>query len=299
MKILCIGHATYDITLTTKEYPEENIKLYVDGRVECGGGPASNAAYLLGKWGMDTTFVGLIGNDLYGKKIKEEFEAVNVDTKYLKMDNSKETTTSMIIANTTKGTRTILTYKNNNIKMEDIDLDFEPDVILVDNQEPELSKMMLKRYPKAISIMDAGRSSKEAEEISHLVNYVACCHEFAEFVTGLEMDYNNPKTLLEVYTKMDQLYDSEVIITLESHGCLFKKDNKVILLPSIKVTAVDSTGAGDIFHGALTYGLANNYPLEEALKIGNIAGALSVEKVGSRNSIPSKEEMKKYYHEFK
>ena len=57
----------------------ENTKNRVRNRVECGGGPASNAAYLLGKWGIETYFSGIVGNDLYGHNIKHEFQKVNVN----------------------------------------------------------------------------------------------------------------------------------------------------------------------------------------------------------------------------
>ena len=70
-----------DITMAVDSFPKENTKNRIDNRVECGGGPAGNAAYLLGKWGMDVHFAGVVGNDEYGKRIKEEFESVNVNTK--------------------------------------------------------------------------------------------------------------------------------------------------------------------------------------------------------------------------
>ena len=54
MKILCIGHASYDITCPVDEYPVENTKYRLMDKVSAGGGPASNAAFLLGKWGIDT-----------------------------------------------------------------------------------------------------------------------------------------------------------------------------------------------------------------------------------------------------
>ena len=72
MKIVCIGHAAYDITIPVLTYPVENTKNRVHDRIECGGGPACNAAYLLGCWKSDVEFVGVVGNDSYGKKIVEE-----------------------------------------------------------------------------------------------------------------------------------------------------------------------------------------------------------------------------------
>ena len=70
-------------------------------------------------------------------------------------------------------------------------------------------------------------------------------------------------------------------------------------MPAIKVKTIDSTGAGDIFHGAFVYGLAHNFSLEKALKYATIAGALSVTRVGSYHSIPTLEEMNDVYEQVK
>ena len=74
MKILCLGNVAYDITLPMEDYPVENVKYRLTNRVECGGGQASNCAYLLAKWGMNVAFAGVVGNDYYGELIRKEFK---------------------------------------------------------------------------------------------------------------------------------------------------------------------------------------------------------------------------------
>ena len=71
-------------------------------------------------------------------------------------------------------------------------------------------------------------------------------------------------------------------------------DNEYEIIPSIKVTALDSTGAGDIFHGAFTYFIANGYSLKETIHLASITGAISVTRVGSRYSIPMLQEVLDY-----
>ena len=66
-------------------------------------------------------------------------------------------------------------------------------------------------------------------------------------------------------------------------------------MPGLKCNAVDTTGAGDIFHGAFTYGIANGFDMEKTVMISNIAAGLSVQKMGSRLSIPSLSEVLDYY----
>lgn len=296
MKILVIGHAAYDITMAVDSFPKENTKNRIDNRVECGGGPAGNAAYLLGKWGLDVHFAGVVGNDEYGKRIKEELESVNVDTKYLEFSDDFNTTNSFIVANKENGSRTVFAYRDKNMQMKEFVLDFEPDIILFDGQEMDMTNKLLDKYPNAISIIDAGRPTEEIIEICKKVNYLVCSKYFAETVTNISMEDNG--SMSKAYNYMKEIFNNEIIITLEDKGCLYGLDNQIKIMPSLEVDAIDTTGAGDIFHGAFTYGIAKKYPLEKVLKIANIAGALSVTKVGSKYSMPNKEEIKDYEADF-
>ena len=73
MKIVCIGHAAYDIVIPMEGYPIENTKNRLNIKIEGGGGPAATAAYLLGKWGCDVSFLGVVGSDQYGNYIKKAY----------------------------------------------------------------------------------------------------------------------------------------------------------------------------------------------------------------------------------
>lgn len=297
MKILCVGHASYDITIPMCGFLEENTKLRIDTKFECGGGPACNAAYLLGKWGLDTTFIGVVGNDKYGNYIKKELDEVHVDTRYMRILSGYETTSSIIFANVESGTRTIVSYRPGEAeKMKNIDLDFKPDVILIDGHEFELSKTLMETYPEAVSIMDAGRVTEDNLKLAKMVDYLVCSKEFAETVSEVKLDGTNYELL---YQKMKEIFEKNIIVTLEDKGCLYELDEELRIMPGIEVKTIDSTGAGDIFHGAFTYGVASNWDLETILKFANVTAGLSVTKIGSRNSIFELEEIKKKYAEFK
>ena len=69
MKVICVGHSTYDTTLPVDEYPTENVKYRLEHHIECGGGPAANGAFLMAKWGMDVSIASAIGNDFYADQI--------------------------------------------------------------------------------------------------------------------------------------------------------------------------------------------------------------------------------------
>ena len=129
MKALCVGHATYDITLPTNEFPVENKKMRIKKQVACGGGPACNASYLLAKWGIDTTFAGIVGDDYYGNNIISELEKVGVNTKYVEKNKDIQTDSSYIIANLSNGSRTIITAKEQTIAKLSKNIDLKADIL--------------------------------------------------------------------------------------------------------------------------------------------------------------------------
>lgn len=297
MKIFCIGNASYDITMPVSKFPKENNKYRVESRTECGGGGACTASYLLGKWNMDIYFFGSIGNDTYGNIIKKELDEANVDTTYLSIDSDYKTALSLVIPNVTNSSRTIITNRDKNMKLN-IELPNDiPDVILMDGEEYETSIVMLEKYKDSISIMDAGKINDNVIELSNRSKYLICSKRFAEKYTNIKFDLNDNENIKTIYKKLKNDFKNEIIITLEENGALYLYNNELRIMPGVKVSAIDTTGAGDVFHAAFAYCMANNFDLEKSIKISNIAGALSTRNIGIRNSIPKLEEVLKIYEE--
>lgn len=298
MKALVIGHSSYDIACPVNEYPVENTKYRLDEVVMCGGGPAGNAAYLLGKWGVDTYYAGVVGSDDYGNKIKKEFENIGVHTEYLETNYEQPTSVSFIMINKQTGSRTLFNIANSRPNMKKYDFNVDPDVILVDGHEYNASLAALNKYPNAISVIDAGRITPELLELCKYTKYIVTSKGFAETVAKMKFDYANPNSLVQIYTIVKNRYPkSEIVITLEDHGCLYSVNNEIKIMPGLKVKPVDTTGAGDIFHGAFTYAISRGFDIEKCVRFSNIAAGLSIEKIGARLSIPSLTEVSNYYNE--
>ena len=295
MKILCIGGSAWDITLPISNYPIENKKYRIEKKYECGGGSANNAAYLLGLWGNDVYLASSIGNDIYATKIKEELEKVNVNTTYFE-EKDYPTTTSYIINNLNNGSRTIITNKHPLMKFStEFKIPINPDIIFVDGNDYEMSLKMFNENPDAIKIIDAGSLKNGTKELCKLCDYVVCSNDFARDYTGINFKCSEFDKVKEAYQNLEQDFSGKIIITLEEYGSFTKIENEYKVIPSIKVNSVDSTGAGDIYHGAFTHFIANNYSYLDSIKYANIAGALSVEKIGSKNSMPTKDEVLSYH----
>lgn len=292
MKVICVGHSTYDTTLPMDSYPIENVKCRIRNHIECGGGPASNGAYLLAKWGMDVTIASVIGKDYYGDQIIDDFIKIGANTEYLEQKEGHATSSSYIIANTSNGSRTIITSKKDPIRKLSKEVDIEAGLILIDGEHPETAHEVLDKNPNAISVLDAGRLNDDTRALGKKVTYVVCSKDFAEEFSNKKIDsYDNISRLIEIYEELRAYFNTNIVITLEAAGSFTKIDGNYEIIPSIKVKALDSTGAGDIFHGAFTYFIGNGYSLKETIKYASITGAISVTRIGSRNSIPTLNEV--------
>ena len=234
--------------------------------------------------------------DNYGEKIKKELNSVGVNTKYIEELPGIPTTTSYILNNKLNGSRTIVTNRNSRLHFSyDFEIDIKPDIILFDGNYFEMALDIIEKNPQAIKIIDAGNMREGIVEIAKRCDYVVCSNDFAREYTNINFDYQNMLKIEEVYDKLAKDFNGQVVITLEQLGSLTKINNEFKLVPSIKVESVDSTGAGDIYHGAFTHFISQRYSLLDTMKYSNIAGALSVTKIGSKNSMPNLEDVIKYH----
>lgn len=295
MKVLCIGHACYDIIMPVEKYPLENTENRIKTQVECPGGPALTAAMLLGKWDVETYLMSVVGDDNYAPLIIKSLNDANVNTKYIIKKQGEQTTKTFVILNQENASRTLFNVSAASDEKYEINYDFSPDIILMDGEHYNLSAQAIKKFPNAIRIIDAGKLTERTAALCKVCDYVVCSREFAELASRERIDYTKPDSLKVVMNKLTEQFPGTIIITQEEKGCLYKIDEKIKMMSGIKVNAIDTTAAGDIFHGAFAYGVAKKLPLEKILKIANIAAGISVKTIGSSISIPEVEEVYKIY----
>ncbi|OUP62438.1 carbohydrate kinase [Drancourtella sp. An177] len=300
MNIFCIGQSAYDITVPIEGAIEENRKYRVLEYFECGGGPAFNAACLCGKWGANVELISRIGSDEYGKKLKETLQKYHVGTEYLIPCPGMKTPHSMIIAGKAKGSRTIFNFPGTREKTEYHIPEKKADVILSDGHEPEISLAMIAANPQAISVADAGTFRESTYKVAQKTDYLICSEDFARQYTGKGIHLEEWDICEEIFRQIEQINGRHAVVTLGENGLLYrKKDGSLGHMPACQVKAVDSTGAGDIFHGAFAYGLTRKWNMEKNLIQSTCASGLSVQKIGGLTSIPEFEEVQKKYNKYK
>lgn len=293
MRAICVGNSTYDITLPLDKFPIENKKSRVDNLIKCAGGSALNAACLLSKWNESVTFYSVVGKDIYGKKILQNLKNMKVCCKYIEKVKDYETPISFILVNKSNSKRTIITTNKNNKEELNKKIISNADVILLDGTFYLTAMSVINKNKNAIKILDAGKVTENVKKLGKLVDYVICSKEFAEEFTKQKIDVNNLDCLIKCFNILKKFFKNNIIITMDEYGSFTKLDEYKII-PTIKTSSIDSTGAGDIFHGAFAYFITRKSNIEEVIKLSSVAAALSTEKLSANNSIPSLSEVLKY-----
>ena len=290
LDVLCIGHVSYDISFTLDEFPREDQKYSVSrGFSEAGGGPAANAACLLSRWGLRSGYAGLAGNDIYGAQAVKELQEEGVNLRLLQRPEGFDTPLSGIIINGSTGTRTLINRRDDDapvpVPETDSWKDLNPQVLLTDGHYHSLALEARERFPEAPLILDGGSWRKGTQVMAREADFLIVPEAFARDAAGvrdLESRENRHRALETLF----QLGGAPTAITLGGRGLIHKDGANEGFLEAFPAKAVDTTGAGDIFHGAFAYCLYWGMDWEESLVFSSLAASFSVEKPGARSSIP-------------
>jgi sugar/nucleoside kinase (ribokinase family) len=267
-------------------YPAENSKTETKLLIESGGGPAANAAWLLGHWGVPTAFAGVLGQDDYGGKAVKELVDAGVDCRLVEHRTKHVTPLSFIIVNRTTGSRTVVNRKvpSAGLRLPRPSLQgLDPKLLLFDGHELDASLAAMEAFPSAVTVLDAGSMREGTTTLAAKVHYLICSERFAAQVTG-EADVLAHQA--DCLRRLRELCGNVVVVTLGANGAIFDTGECQGHLPALPVGAHDTTAADDIFHGAFAYALLKRLTLQKALQLAIVAAGLSVQRQGGRPSVP-------------
>lgn len=298
MAILSIGFSCFDQFFFINEWPQENTKNFCHDFIESGGGPCANAAWLLGLWGENIHYIGHLNDDIYGKRIIQEFAQAGVNTGHVIFSDEMITPLASVLVNRLSGSRTIVTRKmqvppaltfDQKLKLDELAEKLiatdEPTTILIDGHEPEISEYMLKRLPAARVVMDCGSLRQSNLQLAPYTDYFVVSEHFARDYMGMDA-LNTEADLKSALLSLNEICRGEAFITLGEKGCAFLKNGLLQIVPGWLCNAMDTTGAGDIFHGAFTYGVHYSWHIDNIILFASLAAAISIEKKGVRESMP-------------
>jgi sugar/nucleoside kinase (ribokinase family) len=290
MDVLCVGHAAWDISALVDDYPAEDSKCETRALLECGGGPAANAAWLLSSWGVACALAATVGRDAYADRVIEEFVRAGTDVSLVHRSPVDPTPVSVILASERTASRTIVNRKAaaaaSPVRIAARPPWAEaPKVLLFDGHEPDASLEAMALYPDARTILDAGSARPGAVELARRVEHLVASERFAVQLGGVP-DLDAAPRRAAAMRKLYEHNGRPVVITLGERGLLWGAGERFQHMPAFKVKSVDTTAAGDVFHGAFAYGVLKEMPIEATLRLAAAAAALSTTAHGGRTSIP-------------
>jgi ribokinase len=246
------------------------------------GGKGANQAVAAARLGAEVYMLGKVGNDLFGKKLKEILSQEDVNVDFVDVATNKETGTASIIISDDDNRIIVVPGANNEVTPE-----------WVSGHEDEIRKsdiLLLQLEIPLESVKKAAHIAKQ-HKIPVILNpapYQKLPADLLADVTYLTPNEHEYKQLIEEATKEEfDLIRAKNIITKGEEGVEFLLNSEKILVNAQKVEVVDTTGAGDTFNGALAVALGRQRGLKEAVLFASIAGSLSVTKLGAQSGMPS------------
>ena len=290
---LGVGICALDYLSILDPYPGLDEKIDVLASSIQGGGPVPTAMAALSKLGAKVAFVGKVGDDYEGKLIRSELEKFKVNTDFLIVDKKVKSLKAFIWVDKGSGKRTVALDR---IKMSPIkpeELSFLKKVsfkyLHLDGRDIEANIFLAKKARKDGSevILDLGSLRENIESLFPYVDYLVVSKKFAYDYTGL-------KDLSQACLELKKIGFKCVVITISEKGCLWTDSQKVNYFPGFKIDVVDTTGAGDVFHGGFIYGLLRKWRMGKIIQFASACAALKCRKLGGREGIPTLKEVENF-----
>ncbi len=290
---LCLGLNATDHLCLIPERPTWGGKLRMRRLVSMGGGQAATAACCLARLGHRVAYAGVCGDDEPGRRAAPWLAQFGVEPRGLVVKPGSVSQQAFIMVEERGGERTIVWSRDEACHLEPADLD--PALIAgcrvlhLDGHfwQASLKAAELAHAAGAVVSLDAERVFAGTAELVGRCDVVVGCQDFAQRLLGIE----DPRRALEGLASLGPAWVGR---TLGAQGAELLVAGRHYHHPGFAVAAVDTTGAGDVFHAGLVHALLLGLPPQEALAVANAAAAISVTGLGGRAALPTRPELESF-----
>lgn len=285
-RIICVGHAALDRIYRIDAFPAEATKVRALEHVEVGGGMAANAAVAISRLGGKAELWSRIGDDQAGATIRAGLKAEKVDIRYLHAFEGNRSSTSAIIVDG-RGERMIVGMRDTGMPSSTSWLPLErvaqADAVLCDLRWLEATRTVMSRAraENVTTILDADLGAREAlGDVLRLTDFaVFSAPALREYAPGAS-DGDRLRHVLAFGCK-------HAGVTLGSEGYRWLDADGERCQPAFPVDVVDTTAAGDAFHGALAMMVASGRPMADCARTASAVAALKCSRLGGRAGLPT------------
>ena len=291
--IICVGHAALDRVYRIEAFPARPTKVRAIEHIESGGGMAANAAATIGTLGGEVELWSRVGADDAGNRIRQALKQAKVDIRYVETFDEGRSSTSAIIVDD-NGERLIVGTRDPNMPSGTSWLPVErianAEIVLADLRWQEAVRAVFARARASDvpTVLDADVGNRDAlTDILALTDYAVFSEEaLADYLPDLDQQARLDRILL--------LGPRHAGVTLGAGGYVWRDTFGGGQSAAFEVDVVDTTGAGDAFHGAFTLALAEHRPIADCARFASAVAAMKCTRLGSRSGLPKRQEVEAF-----
>ncbi|MBE9040755.1 sugar kinase [Oscillatoriales cyanobacterium LEGE 11467] len=289
---LFVGAITLDLVYLVERFPRANQKVVASDRTIAAGGPATNAAVAFAAHRNRATVMGVLGCHPIAELIRSDLEGCGVEIIDLQPDRADPPTVSSIVVTQSTGERSVISTNATKAQFSD-DLCLQNiqndalqniDIVLMDGHQMELSEAIARqaKVREIPVVIDGGSWKPGFDRVLNFADYAICSANFFPPTDLIYSDANKNLKGDDVFTYLQNLDIPNIAITYGEKPIEVFSQDKRFQVDVSPIQAVDTLGAGDIFHGAFcSYILQQKFA--EALKNAARVAARSCESFGTRN----------------
>lgn len=293
--ILGIGENATDTVLQLSQFPALGSKLEMLGAQIMPGGQVATALIACQRWGLRTHYIGVVGDDHAADLHRRELRRAGVHSDLAQVPRTLSQM-SFILIDTSSGERTIVWRRDPRLSVPPAFLQrswvTSARLLHVDGHDPATTSIAAS-WARASGI-------PVVADLDHMTPGLLRLLPFVDFpVTSKEfpVDATGEKNLLKALPQLQRKYGSRAVCaTIGVDGALAWDGTRFWYAPSYKVRVVDTTGAGDLFHAAFSYGILHRWDLQRILDFACAAAGLNCESLGARGGISSLSKVKDLQH---
>jgi sulfofructose kinase len=290
--VVGIGQNATDTLLLVPHFPAYAGKAPFEEEVMSPGGQVASAMVACAHLGLRVKYIGSIGEDERGRIQIESLRDTGINLDHVQLRRNCPNQSAYIIVDRSTGERTVLWRRDACLRIDPSQI--EPEQITcarmlhIDGHDtPAVARAAEIAHQHGIPVsVDVDTVYHGFERVLPNVDYMVASSEFPTAWTG-ERD---PFVALETLQKE---YDMKVAaMTLGAHGALARVDGRFVYSPAYVVNCIDTTGAGDVFHGAFCYAVLQGMPMRQILEFSNAMAALNCTALGARGGIRRMEDVR-------